>query len=233
MENPSACHRADRTAPGNTIAMDHRGTSTAQTIDRRQTVGASYASPAGRAHHGAVEIANWLRSASDLQNPGRDLAKELGDTAAIARLTTSLDQCDRPPGQFSVSGRTQAAEGLLNVTGVSIAHPIYPSLPSRTLGAASDRDDFSRVDFSRVDFSRVDFSRDDFDRDDRAPSNCVDPLNIKLTAVAAAAEATAQKPRTTNHSSAWLWNVTPPGSVAVDGVVTHPGSWYEYSDAGI
>ena len=208
MEDPSLCHRADRTAPGNTIAMDHRGTSTAQAIDRRQTAGASHASPAGRAHHGAVEIANWLCAASDLQNPGRDLAKELGDTAAIAKLTTSFDQCDRPAGLVSVSGRHQAAEGLLNVTGVSIAHPIYLSLPSRTAGVAHDRYE-------------------------RAPLNCLDPLNVKLTAVAAAAEATAQKPRTTNHSSAWLWNVTPPGSVAVDGVVTHPGSWYEYSDAGI
>lgn len=188
--------------------MDLWANSKADAFDRRRTAEASYALPPGLDSAGSREVAKWLRSAADLQNPGRDLDKELGDTGVIARLTKSLDQRDRPAGQLSVCGRTQAAEGLLTVTGVSTPHPICFSLPSPIAGVGPVRSE-------------------------RMAANCAGPLNIKLTAVRAADDATAQKPRTTNHSSGWLWNGAQPDEVAIDGVVTHPGGWYEFSDAGI
>lgn len=198
--------------------MDHRGTSTAQRIDRRQTGGATHGVPAGLANDAAVEIANWLRAAADLQNLGRDVAKERDDSRTIARLTESLGQRDRPAGQ-SVSGRALAAEGWLNVTGASLISPTSSDL------AASD---FAASVVARPAGAA--------DRHIAMAANCVGALNIKLTAVAAAVDATAQKPRTTNLSSGdywsgWLWNVTPLDGVIVDGVVTHPGSSCEFSDA--
>uniref|UniRef100_Q07NC6 Uncharacterized protein n=1 Tax=Rhodopseudomonas palustris (strain BisA53) TaxID=316055 RepID=Q07NC6_RHOP5 len=148
------------------------------------------------------------RNIADLQRPGRDLAKDNVDTGTIASLTKSLDQSDRFGAVFSACGRI-SAESLPAVLGTSHPRLMPIGRVARELCFGSDRASV-------------------------VASNCSDPININLTAVAGAGHPTAPLLRQTNNSSGWLCKAAQRVRSAIDGVMIHFGVLNEkYGYAGV
>jgi hypothetical protein len=188
--------------------MDARVISKATDFRRRQTVGAerclrptSIGSASGRS------VFKKSRSVADLQRPGRDLAKDNGETASIASLSKSLDQSDRFQAVFSACVRI-SAESLPAVLGTS-HHRLV-------IGRAARQSRFGA------------------DRASAVSANCSNPFNINLTAVAGNRHPTARRLRQTNISSGSLCKAAQRGHSTVVGVMTHSDVSHEkYGYAGV
>jgi len=157
---------------------------------------------------GARGVFKKSRNIADLQRPGRDLAKDNGDTRTIAFLTKSLDQSDRFEAVFPARGRF-SAESIPAVLGTS-HHRLM------IVGRA------------------VRLCRFGADRSSGVCSNCNNPININLTAVAGTRHPTARMLRQTNISSGWLCKAAQSGRSTIDGVMAHSGVSHEkYGYAGV
>lgn len=188
--------------------MDVRVISKAADFRRRQTVAAERClHPTVPGSSGVRGVFKKSRCAADLQRPGRDLAKDNDETGLIASLTKSLDQSDRFEAVFSARGRI-SAESLPAVLGTS-HHRLVFGRAARQPGFGADR-------------SGV------------VASNCSDPININLTAVAGAGRPTARMLRHTNNSSGWLCKAARRVHSTVAGVLPHSGVSHEkYGYAGV
>jgi hypothetical protein len=188
--------------------MDVRVISKATDFRRRQTVAAECClHPTSPGSSGARGVFKKSRNIADLQRTGRDLAKDNAETGTIASLTKSLDRSDRLEAVFSARCRTSAE-----------------SLPA-VLGTSHHRLVIGRV---------ARHSRFGADRASAVCSNCNEPININLTAVAGAGRPTAQMFRQTNISSGWLCKAAQRVPSTIDDIVTHSGVSHEkYGYAGV
>jgi hypothetical protein len=189
--------------------MDVRVISKATDFHRRQTAAAERClQSTSPGSSGVPGVFKKSRNIADLQRPGRDLAKDNADTGSIASLTKSLDQSDRFEAVFSARSRT-SAESLPAVLGTSHHRQTL-------IGRAARQSRFGA------------------DRANAVCSNCNEPININLTAVAGAGRPTAQMFRQTNISSGWLCKAAQRVASAIVDVVAHSGVSHEkYGYAGV
>jgi inorganic triphosphatase YgiF len=189
--------------------MDVRVISKATDFNRRQTVAVERClRPTFLSSCGARGVFKKSRSAADLQRPGRDLAKDNGETGFIASLTKSLDQSDRFEAVFSARSRI-SAESIRAVLGTSHHRLMLVGRAARPLQFVADGTS-------------------------ALPADCSDPININLTAVAGNVHPTARMLRQTNNLSGWLCKAAQQVGSAIDGVVTHSGGSHEkYGYAGV